>query len=106
MTFSQFSIAFLLWFSALLGIKDIPTTGEAGWTINKRWESTADSHVFEATSSDVVKECQKNPSHYIQFPMVVMGAHELYLDQQKLLTFGDPTFQLARSYYGAPSMSC
>lgn len=96
----------LIAISTLLGVSPIATQKEPIWEIKTPWTPAQGLNVFEANSSAIVAQCQKFPEHYVQFPPVIHGAHEIFLDGRILHTFGDPSFQSVRSFYGAPHVKC
>jgi signal transduction histidine kinase len=100
------SIAFLMGMSSVLGISPVPLGTEGDWRVTKEWKAEGSAHQFEAQSSEVVAACQKDPGHYLKFPIVIHAAHELFLDGRLIHSFGDPKFQKTRSFFGAPVVHC
>jgi signal transduction histidine kinase len=99
--------------SALLGLTSlfstepsIPSTDGTHWELVSKWKEHGIYHRVEAKSHSLIRYCRDNPEHFIQFPTIIQGAHEVFLDSTLLLNWGDPKFQYVRSYYGAPSIKC
>ncbi len=106
MTFSTFSIAVLMALSRLMGVDPLPAKNPSGWTVVQDWTAQESGHVLRARSSKVVEQCQANPNLVVRFPVIVHSAHEIYMDGQKILTFGDKSFRTVRSFYGYPEIAC
>lgn len=92
--------------SQMLGVASVPTTPEGDWKITKNWQAENGVFRFEAESASATEACRANPRHYLEFPIVIHGAHELLVDGHPVSSFGDPTFEKTRSFFGSPVVSC
>jgi signal transduction histidine kinase len=99
------SVAFLVGLSNLLGINSLPSKLDS-WKLLETWKNQEGIETISFSSKDIIQSCKLNPEAYVEFPSVIHGAHELFLDGKKILTFSDPTFQNIRSFYGAPVIEC
>ena len=84
----------------------VPLQKNVQWEQTSAWHETAGAYVFEASSSVVPGLCAQNPEAFVDFPMVINGAHEIFLDGKLFLQFSDPSFKQVRSIYGKPSLKC
>ncbi len=106
MSITSVAIRFLVGFSALLGVPDLPAGSRELWNVVTPWTWDGNQSVFEASSVDLVAQCQENKGAKIHFPMVVHAAHEISIDGVPVLKFGDETFTHVRSFYGSPTLPC
>jgi signal transduction histidine kinase len=84
----------------------LPDKGATGWTILEKWKPDGGVFVFEARSEKLLRDCVTHRDWFVQFPTVVHGVHEIFLDGRRVITWGDPSYRTTRSFYGAPTMTC
>lgn len=99
------SVALLLSLSSALGIQSMPKDLN-GWRVEKNWSDNNGVQTASLTSKDTIQACKSNSEGYVQFPAVIHGAHEIFLDGVRILKFSDPMFKNVRSFYGAPILDC
>lgn len=99
-------LSFLMWMNRVQGIHDVPAEVPAGWVGAREWQQSPKGLVIEASSKSIVEECKKFPQGYIKFPVVLYGAHEVWLDGKKSQHFGDPTMQTPNYVVSAPVIKC
>jgi len=62
----------------------------------------ADNYTFQTSRQRCSVTCLKDPTAYVDFPMINHGAHEIYLDGKLYLQFSDPHFKSVRSITASP----
>ncbi len=102
---SVLSVIFAALWSVFGSDPTIPSQAEPIWSPSA-WESTAGDYTFSSTSTLIPEHCRAHPASFVDFPMVINGAHIIKVDDRPLLTFSDPKFKDVRSVYGKPSISC
>lgn len=105
MMLNEIAVSILISLSGALGIKKVAAP-ELDWKIDKNWHQEGSTQAFEASSSEIANICLKNPSSQIIFPSVIHGTHEILLDEQTILRFGEKDFSSFRSFYGSPHLPC
>jgi hypothetical protein len=103
---NDIAIKVLLGISTLLGVKDVPEAGRENWAIANSWTALDNRSYFKATSTNVIDSCKQNPTGYLSFPAIVHGTHKITLDNNKVISYGDPTFKRVHSFYGSPYVEC
>jgi signal transduction histidine kinase len=108
MNLAEFAVSVLLGLTSLLGVKAIPSDSgiEQHWQVQETWHLRDGVYVLEASSTTLPHRCNSDASTFIEFPVVIHGAHEVFLDGKKIASFGDPTFQKVRSFYGTLVVPC
>jgi hypothetical protein len=84
----------------------VPPQQDVVWNHASVWESQNGVFAFKATSETLPALCKANPKAYVDFPMIINSAHEIYADGRLLLRFSDPSFRAVRSIYGKPWLNC
>src|SRR5438128_1541224 len=102
---NSISVTFLLGLSSALGVGSMPKVTD-GWIILESWATHDNVETTSFSSRQIVQECKINPEAFVEFPAIIHGAHEIFLDGIKMMTFGDPTFKNIRSFYGVPIVNC
>lgn len=92
--------------SNMLGVEQIPAYDPAVWTVTSPWVEEGGLYKFEAHSTAMIEACQKNPQNSIEFPNVIQGAHQIYIDESKINSHGSPDFAKPVPFYGVPLFSC
>ncbi len=95
--------------SGILGVSDLPLSPvfrDHSWKFEQAWTQYENGFSMRATSTDIGQFCASNPGHTIDFPRIIQGAHQIFANHKLVTQFGDPHFKSARSFYGAPSVSC
>lgn len=95
----------LLSISTLLGVNSIPNLLN-NWNVTHTWHELNGVNRFEASSIEIIKECQKDPNLIIKLPQVIHGVHELILDSNIIFQSGDIKFRSASSFYEHPTLNC
>ncbi len=100
MTLSEFAVSVLMGLTSILGVGTLPPSSEDGsrWTVEQPWRANNGVYTLEASSEAAPKECEARPEGFIEFPMIIHGAHEALLDGKRVEFFGDPTFRTVRSF--------
>ncbi|MEW6056290.1 MAG: HAMP domain-containing sensor histidine kinase [Bdellovibrionota bacterium] len=106
MSLESVAISALMFISGLLNVESVPNDPASGWAVTKPWTNEERVVVLEAESKQIVSNCKTAPDSYIEFPVVIHGAHVLSLDGQPVLRFSDPEFKHPRSFYGTPTLQC
>jgi signal transduction histidine kinase len=108
MTLSEFAVSVLMSLTSFLGVGTLPSSMEQAspWTVEQPWHENKGVYTLEASSEVAPKECAANPEGFIEFPMIIHGAHEALLDGKRVEFFGDPTFRTVRSFYGTMLLAC
>lgn len=88
--------------SSLLGVDKTPAVDS--WKIEQQWTAEKNFYVFKASNANITKFCEKNK--VLTLPMIIHGAHELYLDDKLIAAYGDRTFVRAHSFYMEPEVNC
>ncbi len=88
------------------GISDVPSVKAMGWESKGQWTSSLNALTFEATSKSIVEDCKKNPDGFVRFPVVPYGAHEIFIDGKKSLSFGDPSMKTPNYVVSSPILKC
>lgn len=85
----------------------LPSTYEAKWEISNLW-SKNDQNIYTTTanSTEIVELCKKNPTGYLDFPVIMQGAQEVYLDEVKIGHLNSADFKHVELYYGSPTLKC
>lgn len=102
----ELSIKVLLAISAFLGVQPLPDTPDNPWVVVSGWTQYENGYELVLKSEKIVEECKNAPNHFISFPPVVHGAHEVSADGHVVKRFGDFTFQEVRSFYGTIDLPC
>ncbi|WP_141734270.1 sensor histidine kinase [Oligoflexus tunisiensis] len=108
MSLSEFAVTVLMSLTSLFGVGPLPSSSDPAspWTVDQPWQESQGIYKLEASSEAAPRECAANPDGFIEFPMIIHGAHEALLDGKKVEFFGDPTFRTVRSFYGTMLVSC
>jgi signal transduction histidine kinase len=108
MNLSEFAVTVLMSLTSLFGVGPLPSSSEPAnpWTVEQTWQESQGIYKLEASSETAPRACEANPEGFIEFPMIIHGAHEALLDGKKVEFFGDPTFRTVRSFYGTMLVSC
>lgn len=101
-------LSFLLWLNKIEDIRDVPAEVPTSWQSSNQWTQPGPKGpiVLEANSSAILDQCRQEPSSYIQFPAVLYGAQEIFIDGVRLVMFGDPTMRLPNYVVGSPLVAC
>lgn len=83
----------------------VPIQAQNVWA-SSAWEQQAGDFVFKSVSTSIPDQCRETPNSFVDFPMVINGAHVITADGRPLMTFSDPKFKDVRSVYGKPTISC
>ena len=59
----------------------------SSWTIESNWDFNLTHPQFKASSVDAVNKCRLNPDSLLSFPVLLYGAHEIFLDNKSILKF-------------------
>jgi signal transduction histidine kinase len=100
---SSFATALLLALSAALGVRDAPPP-DPTWRVVQPWIERGGAHRFVAESETLPIACREGG--VVAFPLLVHGAHRVWVDGRLVGEFGDPTFRSVDQTYNAPSLSC
>lgn len=96
----------LLQLSLLLGVINYPADQE-NWQVVKRWgQNNTGVYEFAATNRDLITKCKDKPTSQVVFPSVIHSATRILIDGRLVVSYGDPTFQHTKSFYGAPVLPC
>jgi signal transduction histidine kinase len=108
MNLAEFAVSVLLGLTSLLGVKAIPSDSgrEEDWHLQQSWHMQNGVYLLEARSATLPQRCRDDAKHFVEFPVVIHGAHEVFLDGKRIASFGDPSFQKVRSFYGTLVLSC
>jgi hypothetical protein len=106
MNLEDFTIYVLITMSTIIGVSSLPNDKLDYWDFEPQWHTKNGFYYFKASSDKIVQACKNKPTAFIEFPTIIHGAHEILLDGKRILTYGDPTFQYTRSFYGAPIINC
>jgi len=104
-TIDSLAVSLLLGLSSVLGVRSIPAPVN-DWKILKSWTDVDGVQTSSISSNSIIEACKMSPTAFIQVPIIIHGAHDIFLDDQKLLSFGDRYFKSNRSFYGAPIVNC
>ena len=103
---SELAQTVLLYLSFLLGVSSSPSD-QANWQVLERWgKSNSGVYKFVATNKDLISACKKNPSAQVKFPSVIHSATQVFINNQLVVSHGDPTFKHTKSFYGTPVLLC
>ena len=102
---SEYALALLLNLSAFLGVKATPQPSPL-WETTVEWSRQSGIYVYEARTDRLPEFCANFPDRILIFPSVIHGAQQVFADGHLIKSFGDPSFQRFRSFYGAPRLSC
>lgn len=103
---SEIAQTVLLYLSFLLGVSNSPPD-QANWEVVKRWtQKNSGVYQFVATNNDLIYACQKSPSAQITFPSIIHSATQVFVDEQLVVSHGDPTFNHTKGFYGIPVLLC
>lgn len=105
---NEWAVKILLALSGLLGVTTTPVSTSERWTLVSDWTPNQNGHGvwIEFKSNSIPNMCAQNLDSYLVFPVVVHGAHELFLDGRLIHSFGKPDFSTNQSFYGSPVISC
>ena len=106
MSLEAFATLILLGISSILGVTNTPSDTGSLWKTSSPWIKKGEFYAFEAKSSELPRYCKLHPESYLQFPSVIQGAHEVYLDNLLIESFGDRQFKSVRSFYGTLILKC
>ncbi len=108
MNLSEFAVSALLGLTSLLGVNSLPADHDQqkSWTVEHSWRESEGVYALEAQSESIPKLCQAKPDGFVEFPVVIHGAHEAFLDGKLVQAFGDPSFHTVRSFYGTMILAC
>lgn len=95
-------LGFLLSISAFLGSDQQPINHH--WKITNDWSELNSISKFSAETDIANLSC--SPGKILELPMIIHGAHQIYIDNKLLATYGDPTFKLASPFYLKPAIEC
>lgn len=84
----------------------VPAREAQAWHWTGGWQQDVDRFTFSAESTEIPASCRKQPEAYVDFPLVINGAHEITFDGRPAVTFSDSSFKRVRSIYGKPSLPC
>lgn len=99
------AVSILMALSGLLGIQERPAD-TPDWVTLENFNVQENHPQYVASSQSIPAACRVNPEAFLTFPVMIHGAHQLFLDGILIDSFGDNTFQSVRSFYGAPTVSC
>lgn len=102
----ELALTFLMSVLSLVGLNRSPALMLEGWKVSKSWEISGDASVLEATTTQFTEQCKNKENHYILFPQVIHGVHQIYLDGKIVKQSGDPTFQVSSPFYAQTFLSC
>ncbi len=95
----------LLWVAAATGTMSVPEAVPE-WTVAQTWDVTIEHPVFEAQSTELLSACAAHPEKFVQMPLLLYGAHELFVDGKLIRHFGDKTFENANYVINFPYLRC
>lgn len=84
----------------------VPSRVADQWKWSGGWQESADRFTFHANSTQIPELCRAQPDAWVDFPLVINGAHEISFDGKSALTFSDVSFSRVRSIYGKPAIPC
>lgn len=90
----------------MLGVTPYPASFTETWIINETWAKEGDAYVFEATTTELAKQCEAHPEMQVRFPRIIHSAHEIYVDSRLIYKVGDKTFRKASPFYFQPALDC
>ncbi|NRA46861.1 MAG: hypothetical protein HRU09_18080 [Oligoflexales bacterium] len=103
---SDFALTVLMYLSYLLGVTNSPPD-QTNWQVIQRWkQNDAGIYQFVAVNKDLITDCKQSPSSQIAFPSVIHSATQVFVNNQLVVKFGDPSFKHTRGFYGAPILPC
>ena len=106
MTIQSFSVAFLMTISGILGVSSLPKEPSPDWKVETDWHQLPTGYAFKASSNSIFSTCKEHEDWYLEFPSIIHGAHELYIDHVLIERFGDTSYSTMRSFYGSLIISC
>lgn len=103
MGLNELATGLLLLLSALFGIHSTPADNH-NWKILNGWTDEAHPR-FIAESETLLSQCVSE-KHWINFPVVIHGTHQIYVDDVLQASYGQTDFQSADKIYSAPQIPC
>jgi hypothetical protein len=103
MGLGEFATSLLLLLSAMLGINSTPED-DHNWEILTEWTDEAHPH-FVAVSDTLLSQCGSD-NHWINFPVVIHGTHQIFVDNILRASYGRTDFQSSEKIYSAPQLRC
>ena len=94
-----------MWMNRAQDIKDVPAVTPVEWQSDNQWNASPEGLVFQASSTAILEECRANPGGFIQFPVVLYGAHQITVDG-KASVYGDPSMKSSNYVVSAPVLEC
>src|SRR5690242_11714665 len=106
MSLNEIAVSILVGLSSLLHVGSTPVNNSEDWSVISDWHNIGDYYSFEAKSKTIISYCRIHSNGTIQFPNIIHGAHQIFLDGLPIEQFGDPEFESVRSFYGVPTVRC
>jgi signal transduction histidine kinase len=108
MNLSEFAVSALLGLTSLLGVSSLPVDQgmPSDWTVEHTWQADQGVFTLEASNQKIPQTCKAKPDGFVEFPVIIHGAHEAFMDGKRIAFFGDPTFKSVRSFYGTMILAC
>lgn len=103
MGLNEFATGLLLFMSAMFGINSTPEDNQ-NWTILSHWTDEAHPR-FVAKSDTLLSQCGSE-HHWINFPVVIHGTHQIFVDDILRASYGRTDFQSSDKIYSAPQILC
>lgn len=99
---NEIALQILLSMSMLLGVGK--TSEDPNWKVLSPWSESDGISSFSAELKNINKNCSDNKT--LVFPMLIHGAHEIFVDGKIIASFGDPTFRKSAPFYLKPALKC
>ncbi len=100
-------LSFLLWLNKIEDIRDVPAEVPSSWISKNEWHQASNGQIiFEGQTASLLEQCKQSPASYIQFPAILYGAQEIFIDGAKVIQFGDPSMRTPNYVVAAPVLAC
>ncbi len=92
--------------AALMISHMVPSAQDGIWQGATEWKREGETLVYSAESTEILRQCEKNPEKELVTPILAQGGHRIFLDDKLILSTADKTFKVTTNFHNTATLAC